>query len=164
MSVPKERPERGGAKGATRVRASRWLAAVMGLAVALLATGCLTLTNHSQSCTSSGGLLGPSEFTCSGTAEIAKGEGPLTFDGEDEDDPDYRMDLTVSVESGTMDVFADTADGGREGGEVSPGNPLRIQAVVPSSEEDVSVDLAVKGGEEAEVGGLGYEGAFVEAE
>ena len=143
---------------------TRWLAATMGVAVVLLATGCLSLTNHSQSCTSSGGLLGPSEFSCSGTAETVKGEGPLSFDGEDDDDPDYRMDLSVSVESGTMDVFASTVDGGREGGEVSPGNPVRIAAVVPSSDEDVSVNLAVKGGEEAEVGGMAYEASFTEAE
>jgi hypothetical protein len=143
---------------------TRWLAATMGLAVVLLATGCLSLTNHSQSCTSSGGFMGPSEFSCSGTAETVKGEGPLTFDGEDDDDPDYRMDLSVSVESGTMDVFASTVGGGREGGEVSPGNPVRIEAVVPSSDEDVSVDLAVKGGEEDEVGGMAYEASFTEAE
>ena len=89
---------------------------------------------------------------------------PLSFDGEDDSDPDYRMDLTVSVESGTLDVFASTVDGGREGGEVSPESPIRIRAVVPSSDGDVSVDLAVKGGEEAEVGGLGYEADFIAAE
>jgi len=143
---------------------TRWLATALGVAVVLLATGCLSLTNHGQSCTSSGGLMGPSEFSCSGTAETVKGEGPLSFDGEDDDDPDYSMDLSVSVEDGTMDVFATTVDGGREGGEVSPGNPVRIEAVVPSSDEDVSINLAVKGGEEAEVGGLAYEGNFTEAE
>ncbi len=143
---------------------TRWLAAAKGLAVVLLATGCLSLTNHSQSCTSSESLFGPSEFSCSGTAETVKGEGPLSFDGEDDDDPDYRMDLTLSVESGTMNVFASTAAGGREGGEVSPQSPIRIQAIVPSSDEDVSVDLAVKGGEEAEVGGLAYEATFTEAQ
>ncbi len=147
---------------------ARWLAAATCLAVVLLATGCLSLTNHSQSCTSSGGLMGPSEFSCSGTAETVKGEGPLSFDGEDDDDPDYRMNLSVSVESGTMDVFASTVDGGREGGreggEVSPGNPVRIEAVVPSSDEDVSVNLSVKGGVEAEVGGMAYEASFTEAE
>ena len=74
------------------------------------------------------------------------------------------MDLSVSVESGTMDVFASTVDGGREGGETSPGNPVRIEAVVPSSDEDVTVDLAVKGGEEAEVGGMAYEASYTEAE
>ena len=148
----------------SRHRATRWLAAAAALAVALLATGCLSLTNHSQSCTSSGGLMGPSEFSCSGTAETVKGEGPLTFDGEDDADPNYRMDLTASVEGGTMDVFADDVEGGREGGEVSPGNPIRIQAAVPSSDEDVSVTLAVKGGEEAEVGGLAYEATFTETE
>ncbi len=150
--------------GSSRHRAARWPAAAAALAVALLATGCLSLTNHSQSCTSSGGLMGPSEFSCSGTAETVKGEGPLTFDGEDDADPNYRMDLTASVESGTMDVFADDVEGGREGGGVSPGNPIRIQAVVPSSDEDVSVTLAVKGGEEAEVGGLAYEATFTQTE
>jgi hypothetical protein len=143
-----------------RPRPTRWPAVAAIPAVVLLATGCLSLTNHSQSCTSSGGLLGPSVFSCSGTAETVKGEGPLTFDGEDDADPDYRMDLTASVESGRMDVFADTADGGREGGEVSPGNPIRIEAVVPSSDEDVSVTLSVKGGEEAEAKGLAYEATF----
>lgn len=142
---------------------TRWLAAATGLAATLLATGCLSLTNHSQSCTSSESLLGPTEFSCSGTAQTVKGEGPLSFDGEDDGDPDYSMDLTLSVQSGTMDVFASTTDGGREGGEVSRESPIRIQAVVPSSDEDVSVELAVKGGEEATVGGLAYEATFTEA-
>ena len=146
-----------------KVLATRWPAVATGLAVVLLATGCLSLTNHSQSCTSSESLLGPTEFSCSGTAEAVKGEGPLSFDGEDDGDPGYRMDLTLGVERGSMDVFASTADGGREGGEVSPESPIRIRAVVPSSDEDVSVDLAVKGGEEATVGGLAYEAKFTEA-
>ncbi len=161
MSGPGEQPE--GREVISPYRA-RWRAVATSLTVVLLATGCLSLTNHSQSCTSSGGLMGPSEFSCSGTAETVKGEGPLSFDGEDDDDPDYSMDLSVSVEDGTMDVFATTVDGDREGGEVSPGNPVRIEAVVPSSDEDVSINLAVKGGEEAEVGGLAYEGNFTEAE
>ena len=80
-----------------RDRKARWLAAATGLAVVLLATGCLSLTNHSQSCTSSESLLGPTEFSCSGTAETVKGEGPLSFDGEDDGDPDYRMYRTLSV-------------------------------------------------------------------
>jgi hypothetical protein len=161
VSGPGEQLER---RVAMRDRKTRWLAAATGVAVVLLATGCLSLTNHSQSCTSSESLLGPSEFSCSGTAETVKGEGPLSFDGEDDGDPDYRMDLTLSVQSGIMDVFASTTDGGREGGEVSPESPIRIQAVVPASDEDVSVNLAVKGGEEAEVGGLAYEAKFTEAQ
>ena len=139
-------------------------AAAVGGAVALLATGCLSLTDHTQVCESSGGLGGPSEFSCTGTAETVTGEGPLSFDGEDDSDPDYRMDLTMSVESGRMDVYASAVDGGREGGEVSPGNPIRIGAVVPSSDEDTSVTLSVKGGEEAEVRGLRYEASFTEAD
>ena len=142
---------------------TRWFTAAACLAVVLLAAGCLSLTNHNQSCRSSGGVLSSSEFSCSGTAGTVQGEGPLSFDGEDDSDPDYRMDLTASVESGRMDVYADTVDGGREGGEVSPGNPMRLEAVVPSSDEDVSITLSVKGGEEAEVGGLRYEASFTEA-
>ena len=142
--------------------AKRWFPAAACVVVVLLAGGCLSLTNHTQSCTSSGGLLDSIEFSCTGTAETVQGEGPLSFDGEDDSDPDYRMDLTASVESGRMDVDADTVDGGREGGEVSPGNPIRIQVVVPSSDEDVSVTLSVKGGEEAEVRGLRYEANFTE--
>ena len=143
---------------------ARWFTAAACVAVVLLAAGCLSLTNHNQSCRSSGGVLSSSEFSCTGTAGTVQGEGPLSFDGEDDSDPDYRMDLTASVESGRMDVYADTVDGGREGGEVSPGNPIRIEAVVPSSDEDVSIALIVKGGEEAAVGGFRYEANFTEAD
>ncbi len=148
----------------TRRSGIRCFAAAVCVAVVLLAGGCLSLTNHNQSCRSSGGVLSSSEFSCTGTAGTVQGEGPLSFDGEDDSDPDYRMDLTASVESGRMDVYADTVDGGREGGEVSPGNPIRIEAVVPSSDEDVSITLSVKGGEEAEVRGLSYEANFTEAD
>ena len=74
------------------------------------------------------------------------------------------MALTASVESGRMDVTADTVNGEEEGAEVSPGNPVRVEAVVPSSDEDVSVNLSVLGGEEAEVRGLRYEASFTEVE
>ena len=117
----------------------------MGVAVVLPVTGCPTLANHSQSCTPSRGMMGPSEFTCSGTAGTVKGEEIITFDGAGDPDPDYRMALTASVETGPMDVCASTADGGREGGEVSPGNPIRIQAGVPSSDEGVGANLGLKG-------------------
>jgi hypothetical protein len=143
---------------------TRWFTAAACVAVVLLAAGCLSLTNHNQSCRSSGGLLSSSEFSCSGTAGTVQGEGSLSFDGEDDSDPVYRMDLTASVESGRMDIYADTVDGGREGGEVSPGNPIRIEAVVPSSDEDVSVTVGVKGGEEAEARGLSYEAGFTETD
>ena len=72
------------------------------------------------------------------------------------------MILSASVEDGRMDVTATTVDGDEESVEVSPGNPVRIEAVVPSSDEDVSVNLGVLGGEEAEVKGLRYEASFTE--
>lgn len=141
---------------------TRCSTAVVCVAVVLLVGGCLSLTNHNQSCNSSGGLGSASKFSCSGTAGTVQGEGPLTFDGDDDSDPDYRMDFTASVGSGKMDINAETADGGREGGEVSPGKPVRIEAVVPSSDEEVSVTVSVKGGEEAEARGLNYKANFTE--
>ena len=121
----------------------------------LLLAGCLSLTNHNQSCRSSG-----DGFSCSGSVGTIKGNGPFTFDGDDDTDPDYDMEFTATVENGEMEVFADTASGGREGGTVSPGSPIRIQATVPSSDEEVSLDLEVKGGEDAEVRGMEYEATF----
>jgi hypothetical protein len=41
---------------------------------------------------------------------------------------------------------------------------MRIEAVVPSSYEEGSVTISMKGGEEAEVGGLSYNADFTEME
>jgi hypothetical protein len=99
-------------------------------------------------------------MTCSGTVGTVRGEGPLTFDESYDDDDEaeysgeYRLEMTASVEQGSMDIYAEEAKGGPKGGEVSPGNPLRIEALGPF---EGSVAVKVKGGEEAEVKGLEYE-------
>ena len=100
-------------------------------------------------------------MTCAGTIDTVRGEGPLTFDesyGDEDEEAEYsgkyRLEMTASVEQGSMDIYAEEAKGGPEGGEVSPGNPLKLEAVGPF---EGSVAVKVKGGEDAEVKGLKYE-------
>jgi hypothetical protein len=129
-------------------------------ALSLIAVGCVTLTGHDESCNKTKLFGSVSKITCSGTVETVRGEGPLTFgdsysdDDDDEYSGEYRLEMTASVEQGRMDIHAEGANGARKGGEVSPGNPLKIEAVGPS---DGSVAVKVKGGEDAEVKGLEYE-------
>ena len=127
-------------------------------ALSLIAVGCVTLTGHAESCSRTKWFGSASKMTCSGTVETVRGEGPLTFGGSSSDDDeysgDYRLEMTASVEQGRMDIHAEGANGARKGGEVSPGNPLKIEAVGPF---DGSVAVKVKGGEEAVVKGLEYE-------
>ncbi len=133
------------------------------LTLSLIAVGCVTLTGHSESCSRTKLFGSVSKMTCSGTVETVRGEGPLTFGESDSDEfsGEYRLKMTASVEQGRMDIYADTVDGGKEGGEVSPGNPLRIVALTPSTNDEISVMIEVKGGEDAEVKGLRYEATVV---
>ena len=129
-------------------------------ALSLITVGCVTLTGHDESCSKTAWFGSVSKMTCTGTVETVRGEGPLTFGNSysDDDEADYsgeyRLKMTASVEQGRMDIYAEEAKGGREGGEVSPGNPLKIEAVGPF---EGSVAVKVKGGENAEVKGLEYE-------
>lgn len=145
------------------VRTSRTKALLAPLllcfSLSLIAVGCVTLTGHNESCSKTKLFGSVSKISCSGTVETVRGEGPLTFgdgnsDDEDEYSGEYRLEMTASVEQGRMDIHAEGANGTRKGGEVSPGNPLKIEAVGPS---EGSVAVKVKGGEDAEVKGLEYE-------
>ncbi len=130
------------------------------LALCLFAVGCVTLTGQDESCSKTKLFGSVSKLTCSGTVGTVRGEGPLTFgDSYSDDDQfeysgEYRLEMTASVEQVRMDIYAEGETGGRKGGEVSPGNPLRIEAVGPF---EGSVAVKVKGGEETEVKGLEYE-------
>lgn len=129
-------------------------------ALSLITVGCVTLTGHDKSCSTSTRFGSVTKVTCVGTIDTVRGEGPLTFDESDDEDDEadysgeYRLQMTASVEQGRMDIYAEEAKGGPEGGEVSPGSPLKIEAVGPF---EGSVAVKVKGGEEAEVKGLKYE-------
>jgi hypothetical protein len=146
------------------VRTSKAKARIVPLllcfALSLIAVGCVTLTGQDESCSKTTWFGSVSKLTCSGTVDTVRGEGPLTFGDSysDEDEAEYsgeyRLEMTASVEQGRMDIYAEEARGGRNGGEVSPGNPLKIEAVGPF---EGSVAVKVKGGEDAEVKGLKYE-------
>ena len=132
---------------------------LLALALSVIAAGCVTYIGHNQSCRTTK-LFGTVEkMTCSGSAKTVRGEGSLTF-GEDyggNDDNnfsgDYRLEMTASVEQGRMDIYTGSSSG-REGGEVSPGKPLNIEA---AGGVISGVDVKVKGGEDAEVKGFKYE-------
>jgi hypothetical protein len=97
------------------------------------------------------------EVTCTGSGGVVRGEPSLGIIDTDQDlSGDYKLDATISVKKGRAKAYVDTAGGGREGGEVSPGDPLRVEAVVALDEddEDVSLNSKVLG---KEVRGLRYE-------
>jgi|SRR5215218_8263028 len=125
---------------------------VLASCVALLG-GCEggTLTNYSQSCTSTG-LFGDETVTCSGRARSVRGSVGFEFGGDDEQlDGTYRLAATLSVEEGEASVYAYDADGERVSlGRLSAGEPLSVE---PSSGSVFFVDAG-----EGEVRGLSYEG------
>ena len=138
-------------------------ALVLALCAVLLAAGCEggTLINHSQSCSSTGGLLAGETITCSGTAETLRGSGGIEFPTEDEDEElpgTYRLAAVLSVGKGEANVYAYDADGERFSlGRLSQDESLRVETVVdPFSDSSV---FFVDAGE-GEVRDLRYEGTI----
>ncbi|MCA1687625.1 MAG: hypothetical protein LC714_03290 [Actinobacteria bacterium] len=136
----------------------RLAALVVALCAALLAAGCEggTLTNHSQSCTSTG-LFGAETVTCSGTAGSVRGSVGIEFgSGDEELDGPYRLTATLLVGEGEASVYAYDTEGERVSlGRLSAGEQLNVDAVVePSGGSSVFfVDTG-----EGEVRDLKYEG------
>jgi hypothetical protein len=120
-----------GAAFATSLRA----ALVLALFAALLA-GCEggTLTNHSQRCSSTGGLLSEKTIACSGSAGSVRGSVGIEFgdpDDEEELTGTYRLGVTISVGEGEASVYAYDAGGERISlGRLSAGEPLSAEAVI----------------------------------
>ena len=136
--------------------------AVLFACCALVLAGCKsgTLTGSQQSCTSTGGFLEDKQVACTGSVAGVRGEPSLgIIDTDEELDGSYRLDATITVGKGEAKAYVST-DGGQAGGRVSPGEPLRISAVVEvdSDDEDVSVDLKVLG---KEVEDLRYEATLL---
>jgi hypothetical protein len=138
----------------------RLVAAILIAACCVLAlTGCKsgTITGSEQACKSSGGLLADKTVACTGSVGGVRGEPSLgIIDTDEELDGNYKLDATITVGKGTAKAYVDTAGGGKAGGKASPGEPLRISAVVGLDEDDgeVSVNLKVLG---KEVKDLRYE-------
>lgn len=129
---------------------------ILALCAAMLA-GCEsgTLTNHSQSCTSTG-LFDAETVTCNGTAGSVRGSVGFEFGGSDDEDElegPYRLTAALSVEQGEASVY-DSEDERISLGSLSADEPLNVNAVVePSNGSVFYVDTG-----EGEVRGLRYQG------
>jgi hypothetical protein len=141
---------------------------VAGYAAISLA-GCGTLSGAEHSCESTLGLLDKKKVSCTGSVERVSGSPPLSVIEIGEDlDGAYWLEATIAVGRGTAKAHVTDVDDERVGGEVSPGEPLEIGAVVypePSAgadedTEEVEVQLEVKEGEE--IKDLRYEATLVE--
>ena len=148
------------------VPALRWLAA--GCAALSLA-GCGTLIGAQHSCESTFGLTEPKKVTCTGSVDTVRGSPPLGIVEIGEDlDGAFLLETTITVGQGTAKAHVTDVDDRKAGGEVSPGQPLEIEAVVypepaagaDEDEEQVEVQLGVKEGRE--VTDLRYEATLVQ--
>ena len=135
---------------------------LLGICAALL-FGCEggTISNHSQSCSSTGGLLSDRTVTCSGQAQSLGGSVGIEFGDPDEEKEElsgtYRLTAQLSVQSGEAKVYSYDADGERLPlGSVSEGSPLRVTNTVIEPFNESSVFFVDAG--EGKVEGLRYEG------
>jgi hypothetical protein len=137
--------------------------------VVLSLVGCSTMTGAEQRCESTLGITAPEKVSCTGSVERISGSPPLSVIEISEDlDGAYRLEATIAVGRGTSKAHVTDVDDERVGGEVSPGEPLEIGAVVypepaAGADEDgeqVEVQLEVEEGKEVE--DLRYEATLVE--
>jgi hypothetical protein len=129
----------------------RW-SLVLGLCAALLfgyEGG--TLSDYSQSCTSTGGFLSGRTIMCSSQALSLSGSVGIELSGT------YRLAAEISVDRGEARVYSYDADGERFPlGTVSVGTPLRVEEVVIEPFNESSVFFINAG--EGEIEDLRYEG------
>jgi len=122
---------------------------VLSLVAALFAlAGCKsgTLVGQEQSCEVSGGLLAEERAACTGSVDAVRGEPQLVIvDTAGELDGTYRLEATLSVGKGETKAHVTAVDGDRVGGQLSPGEPLRISADVDDEDEEVAAQLKVAG-------------------
>jgi hypothetical protein len=106
-----------------------------------------TITGSEQACKSTGSLFAEKQVACTGSVDSVRGAPSLgIIDTGEELSGSYKLDATITVGKGEAKAYVSTADG-KEGGRVSPGEPLRIGALVGLDEDDeeVAVDLKVLG-------------------
>ena len=125
-------------------------APILVVVCALLLAGCKsgTTSDLEQACKSEGGFLAGRKVTCTGSVGTVRGEPYIDVVDTDGDlSGNHKLDATIKVEKGEAKAYVDTADGGKQGGKVSPDKPLRISAVVGIDDDEVSVNLKVLGKE-----------------
>jgi hypothetical protein len=110
-----------------------------------------TLSDYSQSCTSTGGFLSGRTIMCSSQAQSLSGSVGIELSGT------YRLAAEISVDRGEARVYSCDADGERFPlGTVSVGTPLRVEEVVIEPCNESSVFFINAG--EGEIEDLRYEG------
>ncbi len=141
---------------------------VIGCA-ALSLVGCTsgTLSGTQQSCDSTFGLLESKKVSCTGSVDTVSGSPSLSVIEIGESlNGAFRLETTITVGRGTAKASVTDVDDQKVGGEVSPGDPLRIATVVypeevPGSEDEEKVDLQIQVPEGDEVRDLRYEATLI---
>ena len=123
-----------------------------------------------QRCDATFGLLESKKVSCTGSVDTVGGSPSLSIIEIDENlNGAFELETTVTVQHGEAKAHVTDVDDKRVGGEVSPGDPLRIVTEVypedvPGSEDEEKVDLQIKVAEGKEVGGLRYKATLVAQE
>ena len=126
-----------------------------------------TLSGVQQSCESTFGLLESKKVSCTGSVDTVSGSPTLSVIEAGENlNGAFSLETTITVDRGEAQVHVTDIDDKQVGGEVAPGDPLRIVTEVypedvPGSEDEEKVDLQIKVAEGQEVRGLRYEANLV---
>ena len=155
----------------TRPKFAGWALRAFVVCCALLSlVGCTsgTLSGSQQSCESTFGMLEPKKVSCAGSVDTVSGSPSLSVIEIGESlNGAFRLETTIMVGQGKAKARLTDLDDQRVGGEVSPGKPLRMVALVypeevPGSEgEEERVDLQIEVAEGQEVKDLRYEATLV---
>jgi hypothetical protein len=141
----------------------------LAVCAALSLAGCTsgTLGGIQQSCESTFGFVESKKVSCEGRVDTLSGSPSLSVIEIGEDlNGVFLLETSITVRSGGAKAHVTDIDDKRVGGEVSPGDPLRIVTEVypedvPGSEEEEKVDLQLRVAEGKEVGGLRYKATLV---
>jgi hypothetical protein len=124
-----------------------------------------------HSCQSNLDVLDANKVSCSGSVDTVRGSPSLSVIEVGEDlDGAFRLEASLEVGQGTAKAYVVEVDDKRVGGEVSPGNPLQIVAVVypeqvgGADDEGAKVDVQLEVAEGEEVRDLQYEATLVTEE
>ena len=113
-------------------------------------------------------MLEAKKVTCTGSVDTISGSPSLSVIEIGESlNGAFRLETTITVGRGTAKARITDVEDQKGGGEVSPGEPLRIVASVypeeiTGSEDEEKVDLQLEVAEGKEVRDLRYEATLVE--
>jgi hypothetical protein len=124
-----------------------------------------------QRCQSNFGLLDAKKVSCSGTVDTVSGSPSLSvIEIGEELNGAFRLETTLRAGRGTVKAHVVDVDDRRVGGEIFPGDPLRIVAVVYPEEvggtddEESAVEVQLEVPEGEELNDLHYEATLVARE